>query len=57
MYVFTHIPIFIHKKWCKINILYVEGKDISDSLTNITEDVISCNLIQENIQLFFSLTI
>lgn len=34
MYVFTHIPIFIHKKWCKINILYVEDKDISDSLTN-----------------------
>lgn len=34
MYVFTHIPIFIHKKWCKINILYVEGKDISDSLTD-----------------------
>lgn len=36
MYVFTHMPIhvFIHKKWCKINILYVEGKGISDSLTN-----------------------
>lgn len=32
MYVFT--PIFIHKKSCKINILYVEGKDISDSLTD-----------------------
>lgn len=34
MYVFTHIPIFIHTKSCKINILYVEGKDISDSLTD-----------------------
>lgn len=34
MYVFMYIFIFIYKKWCKINILYVEGKGILDSFIN-----------------------